>query len=148
MPRFPAASLTFAVAALAVWWHPAPAHAQSSSKPATAPNMPFVKELAVVPAAVPIPVFKYRLLPLSSELNPGDAAPIYLRNRYEVSDRDWGAIEGNAAQWLALPLDQFPTAEARKFVDGWSRRLKQIEFGTRRKTCDWNYTVPEEQVEV
>jgi hypothetical protein len=150
MPRFPAASLAVAVAvaALAVWSHPAPAQAQSSSKPASAPNMPFVKELAVVPAAAPVPVFKYRLIPLSSELNPGDAAPVYLRNRYEVVDRDWQAIEENAAKWLALPLDQFPTVEARKFVDGWSRRLKQIEFGTRRKTCDWNYTVPEEQVEV
>ena len=147
MLRSLTASLTFALAALAVWAAPAPAQT-SSSQPASAPNLPFVKELAVVPAAAPVPLFKYRLLPLSSELNPGDAAPLYLRIRYEVYDRDWEAIGVNTAKWLDLPRDQFPTAEARKFVDSWSRRLQQIEFATRRKTCDWNYTVLEEQIDV
>jgi hypothetical protein len=147
MFRSLAALLTLAFAALAVW--AAPASAQpSSSQPASAPTLPFVKELAVVPAAPPVPLFKYRLLPLSSELNPGDAAPLYLRIRYEVYDRDWDAIGMNATKWLNIPLDQFPTAEARKFVDSWSRRLQQIEFGTRRTTCNWNYTLPEEHVDV
>ena len=145
MLRSLAASLTLA---LAVWAAPALAQQSSSPQPASAPNMPFVKELAVVPAAAPVPLFKYRLLPLSSELNPGDAAPIYLRIRYEVYDKDWEAIGANAEKWLNTPLEQFPTAEARKFVDSWSRRLQQIEFGARRKTCDWNYTLPEEEVDV
>jgi hypothetical protein len=107
-----------------------------------------VRELTVVPAAAPVPLFKYRLLPLSSELNPGDAAPLYLRIRYEILDRDWEAIGANAAKWLELPRDQFPAAEVRKFVDGWLGRLRQIEFGARRKTCDWNYSLPEQQVDV
>jgi hypothetical protein len=144
MLRSLAVSLTLA---LAVWAAPAPAQ-PSSPQPASPPTMPFVKELTVVPAAAPIPLFKYRLLPLSSELNPGDAAPIYLRIRYEVYDKDWEAIGANAAKWLNIPIEQFPTAEARKFVDSWSRRLQQIEFGARRKTCDWNYTLPEEEVDV
>src|SRR5258708_3807021 len=107
MPRFLAASLTVAFAALAVWAAPVPAQ-PAPSKPASAPNMPFVKELAVVPAAAPVPVFKYRLLPLSSELNPGDAAPIYLRIRCEVSDKDWDAIAVNSKKWLDCPLDELP----------------------------------------
>ncbi len=147
MLRSLAVSLTLALAALAVWADPARAQ-PSSSQPASAPNMPFVKEIAVVPAAAPVPLFKYRLLPLSSELNPGDAAPIYLRIRYEVLDRDWEAIGVNSAKWLELPRDQFPTAEVRKFVDSWSRRLQQIEFAANRKTCDWNYTILEEQIDV
>ena len=47
-----------------------------------------------------------------------------------------------------MPLDQFPTAEVRKFVDLWSGQLEQIEFGARRKTCDWNYTLPEQRLDV
>ena len=147
MLRSLAASLTLTLATLPVWAAPACAQPHSA-QPAPAPNMPFVQELNVVPAAAQVPLFNYRLLPLSSELNPGDAAPVYLRIRYEVFDRDWEAIGVNATKWLELPLDKFPTAEARKFVDSWSRRIQQIEFGARRKTCDWNYSLPEEQVDV
>ena len=35
----------------------------------------------------------------------------------------------NSLKWKNAPLDRFPTAEARKFVDLWTAQLKQIEFG-------------------
>ena len=47
--------------------------------------------------------------------------------------------------WLEMPFDQFPVAEARKFVDRWGDRLQQMEFGARRQTCNWNYTLPEQK---
>ena len=48
---------------------------------------------------------------------------------------------------MNVPLDQFPVADARKFVVLWSRQLDQIGFGVRRKTCDWNYTLPEQRLD-
>jgi hypothetical protein len=139
-------SLVFAVAALSVWAEPS--SAQTPASPPAKPVMPFVKEFTVSPAAAPVPLFKYRLLPLSSELNPGDAAAVYLRIRHEMSEDLWKQITELAPKWTALPLDQFPTAEARKFVDQFVNRLRQIEFGARRQSCNWNYTVPEQQLNV
>ncbi len=42
----------------------------------------------------------------------------------------------------------FPTAEVRKYIDGWNRHLEQIAFGARRQTCDWNYTIAEQRQDV
>jgi hypothetical protein len=134
---------------LAVWIAvamPGQAFAQAEIKKA-APPPP--KILIVSPAAVPIPALKYRLLPSSADLNPGDAAPIYLRaHGYDDRplDEAWNQIGEKSAQWQDLPLKDFPVVEVRSLVDLWSRKLKQIEFGTRRKTCDWNYTLPEERL--
>jgi hypothetical protein len=112
------------------------------------PEPPTPKELALSPAAAPVPALKYRLLPSSAELNPGDAAPIYLRlhGKEDAPMQPlWQQIGEKVPKWLDLPLDQFPAAEAGGFVEVWRRRLTQLEFGTRRRTCDWNYTLPEER---
>jgi hypothetical protein len=117
----------------------------SSSRP---PEPPKPKELALSPAAASVPALKYRLLPSAAELNPGDAAPIYLRiHGYEDTSLDphWRQISEKSTKWLELPLDRFPVDEVRQFVGLWSGKLPQLEFGTRRKTCDWNYTLPEER---
>jgi hypothetical protein len=134
---------------LAVWIAvamPGQAFAQAEIKKA-APPPP--KILIVSPAAVPIPALKYRLLPSSADLNPGDAAPIYLRaHGYEDMQLEdaWRQIAEKSSKWQDLPLKDFPAAEVHMFVNLWSGKLKQIEFGTRRKTCDWNYTLPEERL--
>jgi hypothetical protein len=105
------------------------------------------KAMIVSPAPEPVPALKYRLLPSSAELNPGDAAPIYLRiHGYEDTalEEHWRQVTEKSKRWLPLPLKDFPTAEVRAFVDRWSGKFEQLEFGTRRTTCDWSYTVPEE----
>jgi hypothetical protein len=143
MPRIqPARPLLIALFALGL---PESARAQPATKPAEPPQP---KVLIVSPAAAPVPVLKYRLLPSSAELNPGDAAPIYLRiHGYEDTalEESWRQISEKAARWLDLPLAEFPKDEARGFVNLWSGKLQQLEFGTRRKTCDWNYTIPEQR---
>ena len=144
--------LTLALVALAAWTAPTLAQNQNSN-PVTIitrsanppPKPPEPTALALTPATVPVPALKYRLLPLTSELNPGDAAPIYLRIRHETLDKAWFQIGEKSSAWLALPLDKFPKAEARAFVDGWSGKLRQIEFGAHRQTCDWSYTLPEQR---
>ncbi len=120
------------------------------------PAQPFnPRELTLSPAPAPVPSLKYRLLPSWADLNPGDAAPIYLRIRnFEESKKpgeglepSWNQISANWKQWMNVPLDQFPVADARKFVGLWSRQLDQIGFGAHRKTCDWNYTLPEQRLD-
>jgi len=143
MKRFTPTGLLSLAACVALLMAPL-APAQTPAKPAEPPKPTL---LVLSPAAAPVPALKYRLLPSSADLNPGDAAPIYLRpNGSEVPA--WNQINENSNQWQALPLKDFPTVEARKLVSQCSNLLKQIEFGTRRKTCDWNYTLPEQRLDV
>ncbi len=102
-------------------------------------------ELNVTPSAAPLPLFRYRLHPVAGKLMPGNAAPIYLRIRYELPQEAWDQIGKNSAAWSEIPLDQFPVQEARKFVSGWSGQLKQIEIGTRREYCNWDYSIAEQR---
>ncbi len=122
------------------------------AQPAKVPDPINPKVLEIAPAAAPVPALKYRLLPSSADLNPGDAAPIYLRIRNleegqgsDAIEKAWNQISGNSKKWMNVPLDQFTAAEARKFVDQLSRQLEQIRFGAHRRTCDWNYTLPEQR---
>jgi hypothetical protein len=106
---------------------------------------PRIKILSISPAPEPVPALGNRLLPLESELTPGDAAPIYLRLAAGVTADAWSKLESNSKAWLELPFDQFPAKEARTFLDGWRGKLAQLEFGAHRETCSWNYSLLEEQ---
>jgi len=120
------------------------AEAQATTPP-KAGAVPGPIELTVSHRAAEVPAFRHRLFPLSSERTPGDAAPIYLRLHGEFTDGMKQLTNGKAAEWLALPMDQFPAAEAQTFVNRFLGRIEQIGFGARRRTCDWNYTLPEER---
>lgn len=100
--------------------------------------------LSVTPKAVPTPAFHDRLLPTAPESRPGNAAPIYLRLSYELPDGALSDAGRKAAAWLNQPFDRFPAAETRAFLKQWSPQFRQIEFGARRRACDWDYTLPEE----
>lgn len=106
---------------------------------------PKPKALTIHPSPAPHAALGHRLVPLESELNRGDAAPIYLRLTGEVTPEKLRELGEKPMAWLDLPLESFPAAEARTFVDGWASRIEQLEFGARRQTCDWNYTLPEER---
>ncbi len=127
---------------------PLPALAQPAPRP-PAPLNP--RLLVITPAPAPVPALKYRLLPSVADLNPGDAAPIYLRLRSFDGDKPleeaWTQISEKTQKWKDTSLDHFPTAEARAFVDLWARQFKQIEFAARRRSCDWNYTLAEQQLD-
>jgi hypothetical protein len=62
-----------------------------------------------------------------------------------MSDEVRKEIGEKAASWRESPLDKFPIAEARPFVDRWKIKLEQIAFGARRQTCTWNYTLDEQK---
>jgi hypothetical protein len=100
------------------------------------------RELTLSPAAAPVPALKYRLLPMSSELNAGDAAPIYMRLKYEI-ENSFNQGQGHLAGWLEMPLDKLPVQEARQL--DMSGRLKLLALGARREFCDWSYPLPEQR---
>ncbi len=122
----------------------APAQEVTKSAAPPKPVATQVRELSLDPAPEPRPALRYRLFPLASERTPGDAAPVYLRLRHETKDARMEQIREKADAWLAVPLAEFPTAEAREFLDTLSYRTDQLRFGARRQTCDWNYTLPEQ----
>jgi hypothetical protein len=103
------------------------------------------KEFMVFAAAAPVPALRYALLPLDPDRTPGDAAPIYLRLRGDTGLRE-AALK--AMEWFKRPLRDFPASEARAFLQRWSDGIKQIEYGSKRRTCDWNYTIPEQSEEL
>jgi hypothetical protein len=103
------------------------------------------REMLVSPRSAPIPELRYRLLPLESRRTPGDAAPIYLRLGLQANADAKALIKQKATDWGNLPLDQFPVAEARKLVDRFAQPLQQLDYGARRQTCNWNYTLPEQK---
>src|SRR5260370_10880727 len=109
------------------------------------PAAPWVvdRSLTVSPQGAPVPALKYRLLPLSAELKEGNAVPIYLRLTHEQSDAARKYWTETPKPWNALPVDQVPLDEARKFLQGRRNFLRQFELGARRRTAEWNYTLDE-----
>jgi len=101
--------------------------------------------LDVSPRGLPTPLFRYRLLPTTTELNPGDAAPVYLRLNQQISPETVRDQDVKAEALLAQPFVSFAVAEGHQLIDPWSGRLRQVEFGTRRQGCHWDYTVLEEK---
>ncbi len=106
-----------------------------------------IVELTVSPKAAPTESFRLRLMPLDSERTPGDAIPIYLRLGAEQPDKALKEINDKSTPWLDGPIADLPIKEVRKFVESWSSRLKQMEFASRRRTADWNYTLQEQREE-
>src|SRR5271157_5309744 len=106
------------------------------------------KELSVSPAEQPSPALRYRLLPISSELNPGDASAVYLRLRCQLNDAAWKQIQEKADAWASVPLEKLPTSEVRQFVDQWAGRTKLLRIGTRRQSCNWSYPLLEQRREL
>jgi hypothetical protein len=100
------------------------------------------RSLTISPSGEPRPALKYRLLPVATDLKEGNAVPIYLRLRAEVSDKYRKFLVETPLQWRDTPIDQVPLAEARKYLDEVRPRfLTQLDYGARRKTADWNYTL-------
>jgi hypothetical protein len=100
------------------------------------------RALTISPRAEPTPALKYRLLPMMTELKEGNAVPIYLRLMHEQTDELRKHWRETPHKWNELPLDQVPLDEAKKFLDGVRGRfLVQFDYGARRKTAEWNYTL-------
>jgi hypothetical protein len=100
------------------------------------------RELTITPRAEPVPALRYRLLPPTTELKEGNSVPIYLRPANGQRDETKRYNVETPQKWNDLPLDQIPVAEARKFLENVTKSyLSQLDYGARRKTAEWNYTL-------
>ncbi len=99
------------------------------------------RSLNVSPQSAPVPEFKFRLLPLSSELKEGNAVPVYLRLALEQTDAARKYWTETPKAWNLMPVDKVPADLARKFLEDHHYLLRQLELGARRRSADWNYTL-------
>jgi hypothetical protein len=99
------------------------------------------RTLTITPRAEPEPASKYRLLPTVTELKDGNAVPIYLRLNHEQTDAARKYWRDTPQPWLDLPIDQMPLADSHAYLDRMGRFLRQLDFGARRKSAEWNYTL-------
>jgi hypothetical protein len=98
------------------------------------------RSLNVSPEGAPVPALRYRLLPLSSGLKAGNAVPIYERLVHSQPDAEQKYWTEAPGRWNALPVDQIPLDEARKFLQDHRYMLRQVELGARRRSAEWDYT--------
>ncbi len=104
------------------------------------------KSITLTPMPAPSPALKHRLLPLESELVPGNAAPIYLRLNFERSDPYFQADAFTKDEWREMPIDELPVDEVRAAVKNViGSAFEQLVFATRRDRCDWEYTLDDQR---
>ena len=111
---------------------------------------PEIRTLTLSPTPSPVPALRYRFLPLKSELNPGNAVPMYLRLTMELSPEALQDLKTTPETLNTLPFDQFPKEEggaAGKFVTDFAGRFKLLEFGAFRETAQWDHPVAEQREE-
>jgi len=125
-----------------------PARAQEAAEPSP-------KVILIRPAGEPTPALRYHLVSDRRDLIPGNAAIFYHRAIEDLIGRSYreriarlekkhalgesGAFEDPVSSWLGLPLDQFPKAEVRRHLESRRFVLSELEQGTRRETCDWEF---------
>ena len=107
----------------------------AETQPTTRP-----RAITIGPSTMPVPAFKYRLLPDTLDLYPGNAAVLYLT---ATSHNLMGNFEpwidqAPVEEWLKMPIDQLPRSEVEKYVDHFRNSLHEIELGARRETCHWD----------
>jgi hypothetical protein len=92
--------------------------------------------LDVQPAAAPIPVLKYQLLPELAEMNPGNAVPAYLKCFAEQNNFFFSkeSVE-EREKILNGPLSDIKQGSLKGYG---SHALRQADHAARLEYCDWN----------
>lgn len=102
-----------------------------------------IRELIVDPTTEPRAALRNRLLPASTELVRGNAAPIYLRLIHERPGEFLQELREKMSDWSERELSELPVDEARGLIASQAYYLDQIHFAGLRDDCDWEYTVGE-----
>jgi hypothetical protein len=111
--------------------------------------------ITIRPASSPVPALKYRLLPKSEELIPGNAAIFYHRAiehlldhqsspyfqdlRFKRPPAEVQAEQEAQQNWLTQPLATLPRDALRKHLAEHAQSLHEIELGARREFCNWEF---------
>ncbi len=105
-------------------------------------KVPAVK-LVLHPAAEPRPALKYLLTPPLIDQRPGNAAVLYGKvtaeqQRFFGNEELWEKIY----KWIEIPLEEFPTEEARRHLSGGPFRF--LERAARCEYVDWQLPIRDE----
>jgi len=107
------------------------------ARPCAAQTGPRVVKLTVQPALAPVPAMRYALLPEVRDLQPGNAALVYMR----AYSPEWFpnlTRYGDFAhfqEWLDLPLAKAPLERAYNGVV--INMLREVDRAARMESCDW-----------
>lgn len=101
-------------------------------------------ELELEPAAEPVPVFRYRLLPPSEGRTPGNAATEYYRavvalratTELRKQEQQFLSEAGEAAEGDVY--QKVPREKLLAWIKGHERPLQDAAAGARREFCDWD----------
>lgn len=107
--------------------------------PVALAQLPPVK-LTVDPAAEPKPVLKYELLVPGRDKVSGNAAHHYAKAALArpPADREKGPEEEKKVlAWEEADLDKLPADEVKEFLTRYTAAFRELEYGTRCKTCEW-----------
>jgi hypothetical protein len=107
-------------------------------KPASKEPEAPLHTLAAQGTAVPRAALAWPLLPDPEDLQPGNAALLWLRAgqeyrgaRYKWTEKEWN--------WNSLPLSELPRKEVRAVLEKHAAALRLAEQAAHRKTCQWDW---------
>lgn len=101
----------------------------------------FGRDLVVDPAAEPVPALRYHLLPPSESIQPGNAAPIYLRLEHERGQEWRKRIAEEPSEFLDMPLADMPLDRVGKLLQFFEDELDQLAAAGRRSDSSWEYVM-------
>ena len=129
--------------------------AASAKTGETAPDEGQTQTFKVRAVPAPSPSLKYRLTWRFVERRPGNAALRYgvlaadhmrdvtnlLRSPRPSSSTKPIEYDEKVAEWMELPLEEFPLARAKAFLKQYAPITRKLEEATRMEECDWEYPV-------
>ncbi len=133
------AAWTFA--ALALCLPPGQARGEEAKAPQ---DEALLVKIVLHPAPEPRPALKFRLMPETIDLKPGNAAVMYNKVFLHLNQgrRDNKTSE-QIADWLDVPLDKLPRDEVRKTLAAFDSDLDALDLAARRDHCDWQLPLTE-----
>jgi hypothetical protein len=97
--------------------------------------------ISIDPALEPKPALRYELLPTARERVSGNAALHYAKAALARPTVDKARVpeeEKKLAAWDDAPLDKLPVADVKAHLKEYAASLRELEHGTRCKTCEWD----------
>ena len=114
-----------------------------AAPPAAPTSLPSVSKLTLHPSALTGLPFRYRMLPDAVDLQPGNAASLYMSACTLMSGFDTKENLAALDETEDGPVDKIDRAKASKLLASVAA-LRLVELGARREYCHWDLPVREE----
>src|SRR5579862_6122949 len=108
------------------------------------PVVPTVK-LALKPAAAPVPLIRFELLPNFREQVPGNAALAYhrailllgMKKRESASAKEQFDTDIKIDDMIAKPAHEIDRRALSEYLQGYNSIFREVEAGAKCNQCDW-----------